>query len=312
MNVNVYIGDALAAYHFGHDHVFGPKRHAAFQRGFEDAGLHRQVTICRPVNNISRERMEYFHTREYIEYIITKSEQGVGYLDKGDTPAKKGIYEAALCVAATTLEAGLRMLDCESGPTFIPIGGLHHARRDAAAGFCIFNDIGILIETLKREYELERIAYVDIDAHHGDGVYYAFEADPAVIFVDIHQDGHTLYPGTGFMEERGKGCAEGMKLNLSLAPLSTDKAFLNLWPQVEAFIVRHQPQFIIFQVGVDSMSGDPITELMLTQHAYGYAASRLKKIAAEYCSGRILALGGGGYNLGNISSGWVEVVKNLF
>lgn len=310
-DINVYMGEALAAYHFGEHHPFGPNRHAAFQQAFENAGLQYKTVVCDPITDISRLRLEYFHTAGYIEHVITLSKKGNAYLDGGDTPAVKGIYEAASCIAATTLEAGLRIINNQTGPAFIPIGGLHHARRNSAAGFCVFNDIGILIEVLKREYQLTCIAYIDIDAHHGDGVYYAFEYDPAVIFVDIHQDGNSLYPGTGFPEECGKGIAEGTKMNLSLAPSSGNEAFFHLWPKVESFIEQYKPQFIILQAGVDSMANDPITQLMLTQHAHGYATSRLKKMANNFCDGRLLVLGGGGYNLQNIARGWTEVVKNL-
>ena len=105
---------------------------------------------------------------------------------------------------------------------FVPIAGLHHAARDRAAGFCVFNDCGVAIELLKRA-GLKRIAYVDIDAHHGDGVFYAFEDDPAVIFADLHEDGRYLYPGTGMAEEIGKGAARGMKLNVPLPPGADDQ-----------------------------------------------------------------------------------------
>ena len=100
--------------------------------------------------------------------------------------------------------------------TFLPIGGLHHARRDRAAGFCVFNDVGVVIETLRSKYGIARIAYVDIDVHHGDGLYYPYESDPDLIFADLHEDGRYLYPGTGHANERGKGAAEGTKLNVPM------------------------------------------------------------------------------------------------
>ena len=107
--------------------------------------------------------------------------------------------------------------------TFQPIGGLHHARRAGAAGFCVFNDCGVVIDTLRSEYGVQRVAYVDIDVHHGDGLYYPFEADPDLVYADIHEDGHFLYPGTGHDHERGTGAAEGMKLNLPMQPGWGDK-----------------------------------------------------------------------------------------
>ena len=158
---------------------------------------------------------------------------------------------------------------------FVPIAGLHHAGRAHAAGFCVFNDIGVVIEKLKREHGLVRIAYVDIDAHHGDGVFYAFEDDPAVVFADTHEDGRFLYPGTGAADEIGSGAAAGTKLNLPLPPGAGDAEFRAAWPVIEAHLERHAPEFVLFQCGADSLGGDPITHLGLTEEAHGHAAERL-------------------------------------
>ncbi len=123
----------------------------------------------------------------------------------------------------------------------------------------MFNDCGIAVELLRKRNGLKRIAYVDIDAHHGDGVYYAFEDDPDLIFADIHEDGRYLYPGTGRSDETGKGAARGTKLNLPVPPGSDDAVFAAEWPKVLAHVERHEPEFIILQCGADSLDGDPIT-----------------------------------------------------
>jgi acetoin utilization protein AcuC len=193
---------------------------------------------------------------------------------------------------------------------FVPIAGLHHAARDRAAGFCVFNDCGVAIELLKRS-GMQRVAYVDIDAHHGDGVFYAFEEDAAVVFADLHEDGRYLYPGTGAAEETGRGVATGTKLNLPLPPGADDRLFDSLWPQVTAHLAKFEPEFIILQCGADSLGGDPITHLRLTQHAHGRAARELSKLADQIGHGRVLALGGGGYNRANLASAWNTVVENL-
>ncbi|MBV9620949.1 MAG: acetoin utilization protein AcuC, partial [Gammaproteobacteria bacterium] len=193
---------------------------------------------------------------------------------------------------------------------FVPIGGLHHAGRGHAAGFCVFNDCGIAIELLKRA-GLERIAYVDIDAHHGDGVFYAFADDPTVVFADLHEDGRYLYPGTGKADERGEGAAQGTKLNVPLPPGADDQVFDAVWPQVTAHLERHQPQFIILQCGADSLDGDPITHLRFSARTHGRAARDLAALAERCGHGRVLALGGGGYNRANLAQAWNGVVENL-
>ena len=191
---------------------------------------------------------------------------------------------------------------------FVPIAGLHHARRDRASGFCVFDDIGVLIETLRAEYGVQRIAYVDIDAHHGDGVFYAYEDDPQVRIADIHEDGRYLYPGTGFAHETGTGAAVGTKLNLPMEPGSDDEAFFEAWPRVEEFVREGKPQIILLQAGADSVRGDPITHMRFTPAAHAHAARRLCRLADEFCDGRIIAMGGGGYNRRNLALAWNAVI----
>ena len=188
---------------------------------------------------------------------------------------------------------------------------MHHARRDSAAGFCVFNDVGVLIENLRAHHGIRRIAYVDIYAHHGDGVFYAFESDPDLIVVDIHEDGRYLYPGTGDVGETGKGTAEGTKLNVPMPPYADDELFFRVWPSVEHFVRRGTPEIIILQAGADSIRGDPITHMAFTPAAHAHAAKRLNRLADELCNGRFIALGGGGYNRNNLALGWNEVVRAM-
>ena len=219
--VCVTIGEQLARYGFGEGHPFGPDRLAAFWTEAQAQGLDRQLIQCLP-GSATREQLERFHTPEYVERVISQSATGEGYLDCGDTPAFPGIYEAACTVVGSVLDAIERIMKAECRHAFVPIAGLHHARRDSAAGFCVFNDCGIAIETLRSQYSLQRIAYVDIDAHHGDGVFYSFEEDADLIFADLHEDGRVLYPGTGAAEETGTGRARGTKLNIPMPPESGD------------------------------------------------------------------------------------------
>jgi acetoin utilization protein AcuC len=194
---------------------------------------------------------------------------------------------------------------------FVPIAGLHHAGRDHAAGFCVFNDCGVAIETLRSEYDIRRVAYVDIDAHHGDGVYYAFDADPDLLFADMHEDGRYLYPGTGDVEETGRGAARGSKLNIPMPPDADQELFLQHWDAVEDYLEAGQPEFILLQCGADSLAGDPITHLRYTPDCHGHAAARLRALADKYCDGRLLAMGGGGYNRQNLALAWSAVVEAL-
>jgi acetoin utilization protein AcuC len=307
-SVCVYVGENLGRYGFGHGHPFGPARLAAFVEALERQGLDRRVCLCEPVI-ADEEQIELFHTPDYVKRVKRQSETGEGYLDYGDTPAFQGVYEAAAYVVGSTLDAATRLCDGRCRRAFVPIAGLHHARRDAAGGFCVFNDCGIAIAHLREQAGLRRIAYVDIDAHHGDGVFYSFEDDPDLIIADIHEDGRFLYPGSGFASERGRGAAEGTKLNLPLEPGAEDRAFMAAWAEVEEFLGKFQPEFFIFQCGADSLAGDPITHLRYSAAAHGYAAARLCALAEKHARGRILALGGGGYDHENIARAWTAVVR---
>ncbi len=308
--LSVYLGEALGRYHFGEAHPFGPLRYPAFEQAFRARGLDRRCVQAEPVV-AGEEALLRFHTPEYVARVKAASKLGVGYLDYGDTPAVRGIYEATAFVVGSVLDGLERIVRGRTRRVFVPIAGLHHARRDSAAGFCVFNDCGVAIETAFSIHGLERVAYVDIDAHHGDGVFYAFESDPRLIFADLHQDGRTLYPGTGAAEETGRGPAKGTKLNIPMAPGADDAAFLKQWPRVEAHLERFQPQIILFQCGVDSLRGDPITAMAYSEHAHAHAAARLRALADAICEGRLLAMGGGGYDLDNIARGWNAVVEAL-
>ena len=167
------------------------------------------------------------------------------------------------------------------------------------------------IETLRQVYGIRRVAYVDIDVHHGDGVFYAYEADPDVIVVDTHQDGRTLYPGTGHAEESGKGAAKGTKLNIPLLPGADDAAFLERWSGAVEFLRGFAPQFVLLQCGADSIAGDPLAMLNLTPAIHARVARDLCALAEDSAQGRMMAFGGGGYNRRNLALGWNGVLQAM-
>jgi len=308
--VCVYLGEDLKRYGFGDGHPFGPDRMDAFWHEACEQKLDAAVCVREPVS-ANRDDIARFHDQAYIDRVIALSAAGHGYLDAGDTPAFEGIYEAAAFVVGSTLDGCRRLMQGECARVFIPIAGLHHGQRGAAAGFCALNDCGVAIELLKSDYRLERIAYVDIDAHHGDGVYYAFESDPVLAFADLHEDGRYLYPGTGGAEESGRDDAAGTKLNIPMPPDAGDEHFHAVWPRVEAFIDAARPEFILFQCGADSLAGDPITHLRYSSAAHARAAERLCALADRHAGGRLLAMGGGGYNRRNLALAWTAVLAQL-
>ena len=299
----------ISSYGFGDDHPFGPDRHGAFHRYLTDSGISNLVHLAASGYIAVRADIERFHTNEYIDRVIAHCQLGKGFLDNGDTPAIQGLYESSLAVVGASLFVTEEIISGRFKRAFVPIAGLHHAKRDSAGGFCVFNDIGVVIETLRKIHGVNRIAYIDIDAHHGDGVYYSYEEDPNLIFVDVHEDGRFLFPGTGFPEEIGIGPAKGTKKNISLKPGDGDVVFQENWTHIQAFLDDSEPEFFILQCGADSLLGDPITNLALSERSHYLAAQSLTVLAEKHAKGRIIALGGGGYNRDNIGRAWTQVVK---
>lgn len=308
--VSLYVSEALGKYGFPNGHPFGPDRQDAFWKEAVKQGLDKRVAL-RDSRPAEREEIGRFHVSEHIERVERLSRLGYGSIDYGDTPAYLGVFDASSAVVGAALEGLERVMNGESLRTFQPIGGLHHARRSSAAGFCVFNDCGVVIDTLRSRYGLTRIAYVDIDVHHGDGLYYPYESDPTLIYADIHEDGNFLYPGTGHDFERGQGEAEGLKLNIPMQPGWGDKEFMRAWERVVDHVRRLKPEFIVMQCGADSLAGDPLAHLQYTPAAHAHAARNLCALANEFAGGRIMGFGGGGYHRGNLAAAWCAVLNEF-
>lgn len=308
--VALVAGEKIARYGFPDGHPFGPDRHDAFMRELKAEALDQAVHLLEP-RRATREELETFHAPAYVDLVVERSANGVGFLDAGDTPAFRGVFEAASNVVGATLTALEAIMAGDVQRAFVPIAGLHHASRGHAAGFCVFNDCGVAAEILRSRYGVKRIAYVDIDAHHGDGVFYSFENDPDLLFADIHEDGRFLYPGTGAATETGVGAAKDTKLNLPLPPGADDEQFHIAWERIETYLTAARPEFILFQCGADSLEGDPITHLRFSEEAHAHAATRLCALATQFAQGRVLAMGGGGYNRRNLARAWTRVVRSL-
>lgn len=308
--VGLFTDEGLAAYSFPAGHPFSIDRQGVFLLEAESQGLLAQSS-SRTGRLASPEEIGRFHTTAYIRLVETAEAKGIVLLDQGDTPVFPGIYRAAAWVVGAALDGLQRVMTGELRRSFQPVGGLHHAQRDRAAGFCVFNDLGVVIETLRRVHGVARIGYVDIDVHHGDGVFYPFENDPDLIFADIHQDGRTLYPGTGREDETGRGAAKGTKLNIAFAPRSGDAEFMRAWSRVEAHLERFEPQMILLQCGADGLAGDPLAQLQYSSAVHAHAARRLCVLADRFSKGRLMAFGGGGYNRRNLALAWSAVLKEL-
>jgi acetoin utilization protein AcuC len=308
--VLLFVGEALGKYGFPDGHPFSADRQGAFWSEARSQGLDRKARIAAP-RAATREELLRFHRAPHVSRVEARSREGSGYLDYGDTPAFPGVFEAASALCGSALEALERIMAGDALRSFQPIGGMHHARRDRAAGFCVFNDLGILIDTLRERHGIRRVAYVDIDVHHGDGVFYSYESDPDLVVVDVHEDGNFLYPGTGAAEETGKGSAAGTKLNIPMRPGASDAEFFAAWERAMEHLRRHRPEFVVLQAGADCLAGDPLAHLRFSPEVHAHATRSLLGLAEETAKGRLMVFGGGGYDLGNVGAAWTRVLAEL-
>jgi len=254
----------------------------------------------RSVKVADRPTLETFHRAEYLDFV--ESASGLAkqlLLDTGDTPSFPGCYEASARLVQGAIEALENTLE-HGRPAFHPAGGLHHAHPQRASGFCIFNDVAIAVaHALQKGH---RVAYIDIDAHHGDGVMYGFYDSGRVLDIDFHQDGRTLFPGTGFPHEVGRGDGAGLKANLPFPPGAGDEALLPTFRRVVPTLLRQfRPDVIVLQHSVDGHFGDEIAHLQYSPKAYAEVDRVVLALARELTHGRLLVTGGGGYRAESVS-----------
>jgi acetoin utilization protein AcuC len=290
------------SYDFGPEHPFTEASREFAVRLLESSLLPPQrsaVAWQAEVEPADRRTLLAFHDAVYVDQIRAASEAGSRRaLDGGDTPSFPGCFPAAARIAAGT-DRAVRLVLERGGVAFAPAGGLHHARPDRASGFCIFNDLAIGIA--KALAAGRRVAYVDIDVHHGDGVMYGFYDDGRLLDIDFHQDGRTLFPGTGHVRETGTGDGTGLKVNLPLPPGAGDDALVPLVRRVVPPLIRDfRPDLLVVQHGVDGHWGDPIAQLQYTPAGYVEVDRLLIDLARE-SGGRLVVTGGGGYQPSNVA-----------
>jgi acetoin utilization protein AcuC len=213
-----------------------------------------------------------------------------------DTPAFKGMHDASALVCGATIAAVAAVTSGRFERAFSPAGGLHHAHRDRAAGFCVYNDCAVAIAAALDADPSLRVVYLDIDAHHGDGVQEAFYEQPRVLTISLHEDGRYLYPGTGSFRERGRGDGEGSAINVPMPPYATSECYTLAFDDVVApAIGAFGPDLIVAQCGADAHWSDPLTNLDMTLSGFESMYRRIVGLADAVCGGRVVACGGGGY-----------------
>jgi acetoin utilization protein AcuC len=301
----------IAEYDHGPQHPLRPVRVRLTRELIAAYGLLDQEHVDEvPTRIASDEELMLVHTETYLDAIkrAGDGEQGDWYrfgLGPGDNPIFPNMHAASARVAGASLVAAEAVMSGSVEHAFNPAGGLHHAMPERASGFCVYDDPTIAIAWLLWQ-GAERIAYVDVDVHHGDGPQAIFYDDPRVLTISLHESGRYLFPGTGFIDERGAGEAVGTKLNVPLPPYTSDRGWLHAFRDVVPARVRAwRPDVLVSQLGCDTHHTDPLAHLELSTHAYGEAAKVFHELAHEAAGGRWLATGGGGYQ-------WARVVPRAW
>ncbi len=313
LTLGIVYSDSFQQYDFGPAHPLKPTRLKLTFELMKAVGLlsSPNVKVVEP-RVASREELLLFHLEEYLNLVGRMSRSGKGLFDIGDTPVFPGCYEASALATGASLMAIDLVMSGKFSHAMNIAGGLHHAHPHSASGFCIFNDPAVSISYLKRKYAAERILYLDVDAHHGDGVMYGFYSDPAVLDIDFHEDGRHLFPGTGFIQEIGEGKASGLKINVPLPPFTGNDVYLNLFRQiVPAAVRKYRPQVFLMQCGADAHANDLLAHLQITTKAYREIASTVHNLAHDISEARLIVFGGGGYNLANVARTWTVVASTL-
>jgi acetoin utilization protein AcuC len=237
------------------------------------------------------------------------SEFGLG---GDDNPVFDRMHDASALVTGATVD-GARAVRAGAAQHAVNLaGGLHHAMPSRASGFCVYNDAAVAIAWLLAD-GVQRVAYVDVDAHHGDGVEAAFYHDPRVLTVSLHESGYSAFPGTGFPQEAGHGHAEGMAVNVALPPHTGDAGWLRAFHAVVPPLVRtFAPEILLTQLGCDTHRLDPLAQLDLTVDAHRHTYAALHELAHEVARGRWVAVGGGGYEIAHVvPRSWTHALAEI-
>lgn len=296
----------------GPGHPERPERLSAIVEALKKNGLwdSPKARVVEP-KQATREDIELAHDSEHVS-LVKKLSAIEGPID-GDTPVHKNTYELALLAAGGAIEAGRIVMTGKAQNAFAlvrPPG--HHATRAHGGGFCYFNNIAVMIERLKLEYNLKRVFVLDFDAHHGNGTQDVFYGDPSVLYMSIHQHPLTLYPGTGFVNEIGSGEGRGYKVNVPMKPGSGDAEYSAVMREIFAPLCEQfKPELFAVSAGFDSHADDPLTNLELSTTAYGWLAGLVIEQAERWCGGRAIFTLEGGYDLEDLSESVANVVKAM-
>jgi acetoin utilization protein AcuC len=300
--------EKLKQYDLGEGHPFRGDRFENATRFFEKQGLLSlpQVTRVRPQPALRKDLLRV-HDSSYVDQIFRLAEESKPY--DIETPVSPEILEAAMLIVGGAVECGKSVVEGKAKRGVSLGGGYHHAGRSYGGGFCIFNDIAVLVEYLRDKHGFKRFLILDYDVHFGNGTSDIYYKDPNVLYVSMHQDPRTLYPGTGFVEQIGKGEGEGYNVNVPLPPGTSDDTYLYALNEVFAPLAgEFKPEIIIANGGSDPHFADMLGNLRLTVQGFFHLSRVITKTADDVCDGRLVLMPGSGYNPTVLPLCWYALV----
>lgn len=295
--------DEMLAYKFRDDHPFNQQRVKMTLDLLKECNAITKQQLVAPTS-ASDDDIALVHDKAFIDAVKragdgkldTKTAENYG-LGTEDTPIFQHMHEASALIIGGTLLAAEQVMEGHVEHALNLSGGLHHGFRGKASGFCVYNDCSVAIKWLRENYNA-RVLYIDTDAHHGDGVQWTFYDDPNVCTVSIHETGRYLFPGTGNYSERGQGDGYGTSFNVPVDAFTEDESWLHIYKTLVKEVAEYfQPDVILTQNGVDAHYYDPLTHLSLSMKSYDIIPKVAHELAHEYCDGRWIAVGGGGYDI---------------
>jgi acetoin utilization protein AcuC len=295
LKVGVTYHEKYSQYDLGANHPFKGDRFSNVMKLFEEQGLLNlpNVTLMKPEPAIMKDLLRV-HDKEYVDKILHLAEANKPY--DMETPVSPQILEAAMLMLGGAIEAGKVVYSGSVGRAVALGGGFHHAGRKYGGGFCIFNDVAVLAEFL-REYGVKRLLVLDYDVHFGNGTSDIYYEDPEVLFISLHQDPRTIYPGKGFVEEIGEGAGKGYNVNVPLPPGTGDQTYLEALKEVFVPLAEEfKPEIILANGGSDAHFADRLGDLSLTVKGFFKLSQTIVDVAEKVCEGKLILLVGSGYN----------------
>jgi acetoin utilization protein AcuC len=295
-------------YDLGEGHPYRGDRFTNAINHFRTQGLlpHPEIAIAEP-SPATKQDLQKAHTREYIEKIFTLAQQKKPY--DSETPTSSTILEAALLITGAAIHCAETIQEGKASRAISLGGGFHHAGRTYGGGFCLFNDIAVLIEYLRTEHNLKRFLVLDHDVHFGNGTSDIYYKDPTVLYISLHQDPHTIYPGTGFIHQTGQAQGEGYNVNVPLPPGTGDQTYLYALNEIFPPLTEEfKPEIIITNGGSDPHFADTLGNLNLTTEAFYEIATIARQTAQKTSNGKLILMPGSGYNPNVLPQCWHAMI----